>query len=312
MYWIVAGGALILLLAAYNYFKVKQAERRYPPGGSFITVNGVRLHYYSEGEEGAPPVVFLHGGVLTGNDYRQVVAMAREKGYRAFAFDRPGYGYSDRPKAATPEEQARLIRNALEKLGAKRPIIVGHSWSGLLALAYALQYPDEVAGIVTLGGAMYAEGYPAGRGDVISIAATAPLMGPFLLHTMLAVIGPLLSNLMIKASFTPESVPPPYRSEAKALWLRPRHFRANREDVMHFVPAATRLSGQYKGISVPLIIAAGEDDPFETREHSYRLHQEVGHSQLLVWNGVAHMIPQLHPSLVWEAVLKMKGRREHV
>lgn len=306
MYWIAAGGTLILLLTAYNYFVVKQAERRYPPGGTFITVDGVRLHYYSAGEDDAQPVVFLHGGVLTGNDFRQVMEMASEKGYRAFAFDRPGYGYSERPRAATPEEQARLIRNALEKLGAKRPIVVGHSMSGLLALAYALQYPDEIAGVVTLGGAMYAEGYPAGKGDAISIAATAPMVGPVLLHTMLAVIGPALSDLMIKASFAPEAVPPQYRSEAKALWLRPRHFRANREDVMNFVPAAMRLSGQYKGISAPLIIAVGEDDPFETREHSYRLHQEVGHSQLLVWQGVAHMIPQLHPGLVWEAVQKVQ------
>ena len=302
VYWFIIGGLFVLLVVFYNHIQVKQAEKRYPPEGTFVTVDGIRLHYYSAGKEGDQPVVFLHGGVLTGHDFRHVLELADAKRYYALAFDRPGYGYSERPKEATPEEQARLIRAALEKLGVQRPIIVGHSWSGLLALTYALQYPDELAGVVTLGGGMYVEGYPAGKGDVISLAATAPVLGPLLLRTMLAVLGPPLSDRMLDASFAPEAVPDDYRSEAKALWLRPRHFRANREDVLHFVPAAARISPHYDQIAVPLVIAVGEEDPFETKEHSFRLHHDVSDSQLLVWEKAAHMIPQLHAGHVWEAI----------
>ncbi|WP_020620778.1 alpha/beta fold hydrolase [Paenibacillus daejeonensis] len=305
MYWLVIGGILLLFLFMYNHYQFNQAEQKFPASGKFVSVDGIRLHYYTTGREGDPPVVFLHGGLLSGNDFRHVMEQAAVQGYQAFAFDRPGYGYSERPKQAEPEEQARLIRDALIALGVERPVLVGHSWSGLLVLAYALQYPDELAGVVSLGGGMYKEGYPAAKGDVISAAVTTPMIGPTILRTMLAVVGPVLSDRILTATFAPEEVPQDYRLEARALWLRPEHFRANREDVLQFLPAVTRLSDKYNQISLPLVIAVGADDPFDTREHSSRLHQEVSHSQLLVWEGIAHMIPQLHPSLVWDAVAKI-------
>jgi len=53
---------------------------------------------------------------------------------------------------------------------------------------------------------------------------------------------------------------------------------------------------------VPLVIMVGADDPFETKEHSFRLHKEIPTSTLIVQENVAHMIPQNHPDIVMKAI----------
>lgn len=298
---------LVAGLFSYNRYRFKKAEARFPPTGQFVTVEGIRLHYISKGT--GRPIVFLHGGILSGNDYDRVMALAADRGYRAIAFDRPGYGYSERPnrEKATPAVQARLLHGALKELGIEKPVLVGHSWSGVLLLTYALNYPKDVAGLVALGAGMYKEGYPAAGGDPVSSLVTTPLLGPLVLNTLLATLGPLLAGRMLRATFAPEAVPESYRKATRALWLRPGPFKANREDVLAFVPAVEQIRPRYKEIGTATVIVVGGKDPFETKSHSFRLHAELPHSQLLVLPHAGHMIPQCHPESVMEAVEMLAG-----
>ncbi|AWB43455.1 alpha/beta hydrolase [Paenibacillus sp. CAA11] len=294
--------AVIAALYLYGQYRFRAQEEQYPPTGQFVTAEGTKLHYISKGA--GRPIVFLHGGVLDGHDFDHVLERAASSGFRGIAFDRPGYGYSERPQneRVTPMTQARLLHQALSVLDIEKPILVAHSWSGVLVMAYALEYPEEVSGIVTLGAGLYPEGYPAEQGDPISSLVTTPVLGSAVMNTMLAVLGPPLANNMLKETFKPEEVPEGYREAVHALWLRPSQFRANREDVLAFVPAAKALMGRYKEIRVPLVIVIGAEDPFETKEHSFRLHQELPHSRLIVLPQAAHMIPHNHPDAVMRAV----------
>jgi len=293
----------ISALWAHNRIHAARAETLFPPAGSFIEVEGVRLHYIRKGE--GTPVVLLHGGVLRADDFARVMELAAARGYDAIAFDRPGYGHSGRPPQdrATPADQARLIHGALKALGVEKPIVVGHSWSGLLALICALRYPDDVAGVVTLAGAMYKEGYPAEHGDPISRLAVAPIVGPLLVNTLPgSPLGKALARATVRQTFAPEPAPEDYRDAALALWLRPGQFRANREDILAFPAAALEASRRYGEIRCPVVILVGGDDPFGTREQAERLKRDIPHAELMVVPGVAHMIPQLHPELALEAI----------
>lgn len=287
----------IVGLYIFNRFQVKKAETMYPPTGNFVTVNGCKLHYQSAGT--GDPIVFLHGAMLSSTDFKEVVNIAAKQGYRALAFDRPGYGYSERPKdvEVTPIFQAQMIHQALNKLGVEKPIIlVGHSWSGTMTLAYALQYPHQVAGVVLLGAAMYKEGYPAEHGDLLSKVVTTPLLGDLILNTFLKTpLGKGLSNSMVTATFTPENAPKDYRDEVFALGFRPSHFRANREDVLFFPKVSKQLSERYHEIQTPSIIAVGEKDPFGTIEQAKRLTKDMPHAKLELIPNLGHMIPELHP-----------------
>ena len=75
---------------------------------------------------------------------------SRER-HEVIAFDRPGLGFSGRPAAAPTSVwrlQAALLRGALARLGVARATLVGHSFGGAVALAWALEAPETVAGLL--------------------------------------------------------------------------------------------------------------------------------------------------------------------
>lgn len=295
---------LVLVLYAYTRFSHKRGEAEFPPTGQFVRINGIPLHYLEQGE--GKPVVFLHGGVLRGNDFHKVMDCGLSKGYRMIALDRPGYGFSGRPGSGkepfTLMDQAKWLHSALQEIGAEKPVLVGHSWSGLLVLMYASLYPDQLAGVVTVAGGMYKEGYPAEKGDPISRMVMMPVIGNIIMNTLLAAAGRVLVRSIVKATFAPEPVPMDYGKEVYAFWLRPSQFRANREDVLQFVPAAIYMEKQYTRIQTPTVILVGERDPFPTKEHSFRLSRELSHAELIVLPESAHMIPHTQPDAVIHAV----------
>src|SRR5690349_22362128 len=104
----LAGSAAAM--AAWNIYQARKAERRHPPTGRFLTIEGVRLHYLERGE--GPPAVLLHGNGVTSEDFELsgVLGLAAQN-HRAIVFDRPGFGYSRRPRGLvwTAARQARLL-----------------------------------------------------------------------------------------------------------------------------------------------------------------------------------------------------------
>ncbi|WP_102028788.1 alpha/beta fold hydrolase [Salirhabdus sp. Marseille-P4669] len=290
-------------LALYHHLQFKKAEKQYPPVGKFVVVDHCKIHYISEGQ--GPPVVFLHGGILSSSDFKEAVHLAAKQGYHAIAIDRPGYGYSERPKnkKVTPITQAKIIHEALQKLEVEEPIIlVGHSWSGTMTLSYAIHYPDSVAGILLLGGAMYKEGYPAENGDLLSKLIATPILGDFILYTLLKTpLAKGMASSMVKATYAPEKAPEGYVEKVYALGFRPTHFKANRQDVLAFPRASYEICNRYKEIK----IFVGEKDPFYTIEQGERLRRDIAHATYHVIPDVGHMIPELHPQKVVEGIKEL-------
>ncbi|MFD1019656.1 alpha/beta fold hydrolase [Thalassobacillus hwangdonensis] len=307
MYGYLVVGLIVVigLIISYNRFQFAKAEKMYPPKGEFITVDGCRLHFIKKGE--GHPVVFLHGGILSSRDFERIVELAAGKGFMAIAFDRPGYGFSERPKSeVTPIQQARMLHSAIKTLGVDEPvIIVAHSWSGSMSLSYANQFPEDVRGVITLGAALYKEGYPAENGDPLSKLVKTPILGKLIMNTMLkSPLGKGMAGAMVKETFKPEVPPEGYIEEVYALAFRPRHFAANREDVLAFPTATKEISEDYNSLQHPVLILVGEDDPFGTIEHAERLNEELPQSDLRILPKVAHMIPDVHPELVVQNVVE--------
>src|SRR5215467_3772905 len=126
------------------------------PLGQYITVDGTRLHYVDHGT--GTPVVLLHGnGSMVGDFISSGIVEQLGRGYRVVAFDRPGFGYSERPSTRTwcAVEQAKLLLRAWQFLDIERPVVVGHSWGSLVALAAALEPENRVKGLVLLSGYYY-------------------------------------------------------------------------------------------------------------------------------------------------------------
>ncbi|MFC3457834.1 alpha/beta fold hydrolase [Massilia haematophila] len=297
----------LALAASYFYVRAKtaQAERENPPRGRFIEVDGVRLHYLERGE--GPVVVLLHGNGIVANDFETSgVLDALSERYRVIAFDRPGYGYSERPRTTlwTPDAQARLLHHALQELKVDSSIVVGHSWGTMVAMAMGLQVPDFVRGLVLLSGYYY----PTLRMDAPVAAQPAiPILGDILRHTLTPLLARLIWPLMEKRVFSPRKVSERFRQLPVWMMLRPGQLRAAGADAALMAPAAMSLAKRYDQLRVPVQILSGTRDKIVTPAiHSERLHEALERgdpgSELQLEPGVGHMVHYAHPELVARAV----------
>ena len=226
-------------------------------------------------------------------------------------FDRPGHVYSGRPEGelATPVVQARLIRGAMRKLEIKKPVLVGHSWSGSLILAYALEYPDEVSGLVLLGVAAYEDerfssptGIQATLTRLERLVLDPPLVPPLLKRGISRALsaGPLERSLVY--AYSPDPVPLEYLRAAKVLWPM-GDMPASTEEVAALNPTFKRLSPSYGEISVPVTIVTGDSDLLSDPErHAYPLHRTIPGSRLMVLENTGHEIPHTRPEETLKAI----------
>lgn len=307
---LVAGTAVSLAaLAVLNRLNSRRAETATPPAGEFIEADGLRLHYVERGT--GSPVVLLHGNGVTLQDYEVsgVLGLAEEN-HRVIAFDRPGFGYSDRPRSTiwTPRAQAAVIAAALERLGVARAVVVGHSWGTLVALAMALDRPDTVSGLVLLSGYYY----PTARTDVIPSSLPAiPGLGDVLSHTVSPLSGALIGPAVVKASFAPAPVPDKFASFPVGLTLRPSQVRATAAEAALMISSAAELSRRYGEVRAPVVIMAGEGDLIaHTDKHAKRLAREIAGSELRVVPGQGHLLHYAVPEQVVAAIDAVAVRPE--
>jgi len=287
--------------AMFNRVSAARAEAETPPAGKFVEVDGVRLHYVERGS--GPAVVLLHGNGVLLQDYEAsgVLGLAAE-GHRVIAFDRPGFGYSDRPRSTTwtPEAQAALIAGALDVLGVGPAVIVGHSWGAMVALAMALERREAVAGLVLISGYYFGTARP----DVVPFSAPAiPLLGPLLANTLAPITGRLLSPALIKASFAPAPISEKFKAFPFAMTLRPSQVRATASDTAMMIPSAIRLARRYDELDVPIIAMAGEGDLItHVDEHPQAFVDAVSTAQLRTVPGQGHLLHYAVPDQVVAAI----------
>src|ERR1700712_1838980 len=229
--------AILVVLALVNYAVARLAERRHPPTGAFLDIDGARLHYSDRGT--GRPIVLLHGNVVTGDDYNTSGVAERLLGtYRVIIFDRPGFGHSSRPRRRlwTASEQADLIHGALLQLGVQQALVVGHSWGTLVVLALAERHPASTAGLVLLSGYYF----PTPRLDALMVApAVFPVLGDVLRYTISPLFGWLTMPMMKRAMFAPAPVTERFQREySTAMALRPSQIRATASDGVLMVPGA--------------------------------------------------------------------------
>src|SRR3954447_25289295 len=287
--------------ALYTAKKTREAERKPPPIGRFLDVDGVRLHYIERGT--GEPLVLIHGNGTLLQDFtvNGLVDRLSER-YRVIVIERPGYGYSERPRGLwTPRAHATLFEHALHQLGVEQAIVLGHSWGTMVAVSLALQAPTLVRSLVLLSGYYF----PTARMDVVLSSPNAiPGIGDALRHT----ISPPLSRLMlpgsIRAMFAPAPVPERFdRLFPKALMLRPLQLRASAEDAALMTPSVMELQEHYRDLKLPVVILTGGDDQIaDVDRQSKRLHAEIPQSELTVLPGLGHMVHHLAPDEVIKAI----------
>lgn len=267
--------------------------------GHFVSVGGLNLHYVSAGS--GRPVVLIHGNPGSHQDYTMALLDKLARSFRVIAFDRPGHGCSERDDsfATTVEMQATLIRDALTKLSIRKPILVGHSWGGSLALAAAVAYEDELSGIVLLAPAAY----PNVSLEWWSLIPGIPVLGKFIVHTLTPLIGRAVVKVNLKEAYHPQAVQENYAQQSAEMWTRPEQIRAYAYDERTLRSSLKILSSRYSDLQLPVVIVTGSDDLLlEPEKHAYPLHRTIKGSELVVLPETGHQLPQTCPDSVIDAI----------
>jgi len=296
--WLGAAAAGIGAAALVNHLVAKRSERRHPPRGHFVTVDGVRLHYLAAGR--GDPIVLLHGNGTMAEDW-VVSGVFQElaRHHRVIAFDRPGFGFSERPRDRiwTAGAQATVLRKALRQLGVAKPTLVGHSWGTLVALTMALQDQEDTAALVLLSGYYN----PTLRKDVFLGSGPAiPVLGDLMRYTISPVLGWLLSPLVFRKLFAPQKITKRFRQLfPTALALRPSQLRATAGDTALMVPGAFATFRRHDELALPVTVMAGTQDAIASfKGQAQRLRRETPGSALRAIGGGGHMIHHTAPDLV--------------
>jgi pimeloyl-ACP methyl ester carboxylesterase len=293
--------AALAASALLNRHFAKKAERDNPPTGRFVEVNGARLHYIERGAGDA--VVLLHGNGSMVQDFESsgLVDVAAKE-FRVLAFDRPGFGHSDRPrgKVWTPDTQADLIAHALAKLGISKAIVLGHSWGASVAVAIGIRHPALARALVLASGYYY----PSLRPDAVaSLAPSLPVIGDVLSHTVSPLFSRAIWSIAMRKAFGPQPVPDKFSGFPKEMALRPSQIRAAGEEAAMMVPDAFVMRGQYADLKMPVVIVAGDQDRLiDIEDQSARLHSVLPHSSFHRIHENGHMIQQTATHHVMSAI----------
>jgi pimeloyl-ACP methyl ester carboxylesterase len=243
---------------------VRLIERRWPPRGRFVEVEGARLHLVIRAPDGAPrgDVVLIHGA--SGNSADMMEALGEpltRRGFRVVAVDRPGHGWSARGEGrdeATPARQAALLRAALERVGVHRATVVGHSWGATVAANLAVDHRDFASGLALLAPALLE--WPGGVSWYYDLAA-APVVGRVFCELLVTPLGWLGMKGGVASVFAPQAPPPHFIERTGVpLVLRPKAFRANARDVAWLKPFLRAQGPRIAQIATPTVVVTGDSD----------------------------------------------------
>ena len=297
---------LVVVDVLWSWWTIRQIEAENPPRGTFVALDGGRMHVARRDPPGEAraDVVLLHGA--SGNQADMMEALGEHltaRGFRVFAVDRPGHGYSGRwPGSESPARQAQLIRAAMEKLGVHHAIVVGHSLAGAVADNFAIDHQDFASGVVMISPVTHP--WPGGIAWYYNTTAFGLVGGAFAYVAALPA-GLLVMDAAVKSVFHPQTPPDDYvaRTEAK-LVLRPSEFIANAQDVAALKAFVTQQAPREKDVHIPVAIVAGDDSDqiVFTKIHSVASAAAIPGATLNILPGVGHAPHWANPQAIVDAV----------
>jgi pimeloyl-ACP methyl ester carboxylesterase len=278
---------VVLLIWRRAPFRI---NRSFPPLGQFITVQAAKVHYHQTGS--GPDVILLHGASGNLREWEFGLRAALEGSYRVTAFDRPGHGYSDVIAGnAHLSPSAAHLRAAAETLGIKDFILVGHSYGGSVALAWALQAAPRGLMLISSPSLPW-----PGKLDPWYRMNKIPIVSNILVRLAALLVPMYYIEIAVRHVFAPASMPPEYvRRMGLALTLRPRSMRANVAQVNTLLGDIRAQMADYSRLKMPIEVIHGDRDIIVPAAiHSIPLAAALPHAHLTLINGAGHMPHHSH------------------
>lgn len=286
-------GILILVAAvtvALALLRTRRAERRAPMRGQLVTgVGGATIHVESYGPSRAQPLIFIHGMSKSTYDMTFSLLPELEDEFKIYVVDRPGFGHS--PALEHGEDlvsQARAIREAVFALDSRKPIVLGHSYGGAVALAMALDTPESLSALVLLSTPTHD---CKGKTALLHRALTTPALGTITAWLIAAYAPTTYINTQLERVFAPQSAPEGYLDAVQPMMaLRPETHMLNARQRITLKKQLKDMSVRYPTIGLPVESVHGTADKIVPHlAHAIPLDNRMQVNRLMELGGIGHM-----------------------
>jgi len=296
---IIAFGAVIIFGLAR--LRTRRIERANPPIGQILMHNGQKFHVYIRGQ--GPDLVIIHGSSGNLNDFAITIIDELAKSFRVIAVDRPGLGYTDTlpDNKYTLIDQAKFIRDGLLQIGVTRPILLGHSMGGALALTWATQQPDSVRALVLLSAVTTP--WP-GHTRLTLILHQIPIVRDIVANIVAVLANDVAISKNIDAVFRPNPAPKNFRKNMSAdLIIRPKSAIANARHRIKLVDQIKKMSNLYPTLKMPVHAISGDSDPVVPADlHITAIKTAIPHVQIHMLQDTGHMPHHFHAPTIIKTV----------
>lgn len=283
----------------------QMVEAAFPPLGQILTVNGHKVHALTTGT--GPDLILIHGASGNLRDLLPLIALLAPT-YRVTAFDRPGLGWSDPiPQGTSLSAQALHLSAAASQLGLTDPMILGQSYGGSVALAWALHAPLKPRALVLVSSPSLP--WPGTLDPWYRL--TSNWAGQHIAIPLAAAFVPeSYVDSAITAIFRPDPAPTDYLTYIGAgLSLRRASLRTNTAQVNGLRPEIVAQSALYASLTLPIELVHGDADTIVPLAiHSAPLAKILPNARLTVLSGTGHMPHHAHPDSILAAIARASLR----
>jgi pimeloyl-ACP methyl ester carboxylesterase len=279
-------------------------------GDRWIEVEKLRIHCLMAGQEGAPPVLLLHGGGYDSASlsYKQSVGPISQY-HRVFAPDWPGYGESDKPKVSyTTEYYVDFLSQLMDALDLEKASLVGISMGGAISLGFSLHSPQRVEKLVLVDSHGLGKEVPGRKMSYVAVRL------PLLNRVVWAILG--RSRTMIRWSLRtvfhdPLAVTSTLVDEVFQEAKKPgvgEAWRSWQRSEIGWSGLHTNFVDELHTLAVPTLILHGEQDRYVPVSWARRAHGLIRDSELRIFPQCGHWLSREKPMEFSRAVVEFLAR----
>lgn len=228
-------------------------------------------------------IIILHGWGLCGDKYQALKKLLEEKGYKVFTPDLPGFGSEPLVNSnMVLDDYVVFLRKFIEKNKITKPILIGHSFGGRVAVKYVWKYPNDVASLILTG---------------------VPIIRHTTLKRKIAYIVAVVGGKIFKL----------FPKETKAFLRKILYTSIGEWDYYKAGPLqqvfkniiGEELTMYAKNISVPTYLVWGAGDRIVPASDVSKIKKIIPHAVTMVVEGEDHKLPYISPKNFIKAIMSV-------
>ena len=234
-------------------------------------------------EKSKPQILLLHGWGLRAQVYKGLVNLLKEKGHSVYSLDLPGFGSEPLVhNNMVLDDYIVFVRRFVEKRKLVKPIIVGHSFGGRVAIKYTWKYPDEVSKLILTG---------------------VPIIRHTSLTKKIAFFAAVFGGKVLKTF--PEKIRHNFRKMLYTIIGEWDYYNAGKLQQVFKNIIGEDLIQYAQNVHVPTLLIWGADDRLTPASDVKKIKKYMPHAQSFVIANVGHKFPYTDPQLFFKAMRSM-------